>query len=185
MVSAYSSIHETAFIHPKAEVHKTCTIGARTKVWQFASVIRGAVLGDDCTVASGACLDGSVVGNRTILSHNLAAGPGFLIGHDVFIGPNCVLGNDAWPRAHKNGFDPKRFDGTRWAIIIEDGAAIGANSVILPGVRLGRNCMVAAGSVCDRDVPESMLFDGKQLRKFTREPVRMRFADEIKATAAA
>lgn len=185
MVSAYSSIDQAAFIHPKAEVHKTCRIGARTKIWQFASVIRGAVLGDDCTVASGACFDGSVAGNRVVLSHNLAAGPGFLIGDDVFIGPNCTLGNDAWPRARKQGFDPKRFDGTQWAIIIESGAAIGSNSVILPGVRLGQNSMVAAGSVVSKSVPANTLHmqDGT-LKPFKREPVRMRFVSDAHEVAA-
>lgn len=179
MVSAYGTIDQTAIIHPKAEVHKNCRIGARTKIWQFASVLRGAVLGDDCTVASGACFDGSVAGNRVVLCHNLAAGPGFLLGNDVFIAPNVTLSNDGWPRAHKQGFDPKRFDGTQWAIIIEDGAAIGANSVVLPGVRLGRNCMVAAGSVVGKNVPENTLHmqDGT-LKPFKREPVRMRFAGE-------
>mgnify|MGYP000087069306 CR=1 FL=1 len=78
MISAYGRIDQTAFIHPKAEVHRDVTIGARTKIWQFASLLRGAVLGDDCTMASGACFDGSRAGNRVILCHNLAAGPGFL-----------------------------------------------------------------------------------------------------------
>ena len=177
-------IEQTAFIHSKAHVDGTVWIGARTKIWQFASVIRGARIGDDCTIASGACFDGSVCGNRTILSHNLAAGPGFLIGSDVFIGPNCVLGNDCWPRAHKNGFDPKRFDGTQWAIIIEDGAAIGANSVILPGVRLGRNSMVAAGSVVDKSVPADHVWQDGVVKPFKREPTRMRFVKELKEVAA-
>jgi len=178
MVSAYGSIHETALIHPKAEVHKTCKIGARTKIWQFASVIRGAVLGDDCTVASGACLDGSVVGHRSIIGHNVAMGPGFAIGNDCFIGPNSVLGNDNWPTTDKTGFDVSRFDGKQWAIIIEDGASIGACSVILPGVRLGRNCMIAAGSVVDKSVPENHVWkDGKTVR-VDRKPPRMRFAKE-------
>jgi UDP-2-acetamido-3-amino-2,3-dideoxy-glucuronate N-acetyltransferase len=150
-------IHETAFIHPLALV-QGATVGARSKVWQFASVIRGAVLGDDCVVASGACFDGSRAGNRTILSHNLAAGPGFWLGDDVFIGPNCTLGNDAWPRAAKDGFDASRFDGETWAIIIEDGASIGAQSIVLPGVRIGSGAMIAAGSQVTKDVPAQCLW---------------------------
>lgn len=174
--SAYGSIDQTAFIHPKAEVHKSCRIGARTKIWQFASVLRGAVLGDDCTVASGACFDGSVAGNRTILCHNLAAGPGFLLGDDVFIGPNCTLGNDNWPRAAKEGFDPKRFNGEDWAIVIENGASVGANSVILPGVRVGAGAMIAAGSVVAKSVPAGHLFKDGKTTLVSRAPPRMRMA---------
>ncbi len=176
MISAYGRIDQTAFIHPKAEVHRDVTIGARTKIWQFASLLRGAVLGDDCTMASGACFDGSRAGNRVILCHNLAAGPGFLLGDDVFIGPNVTLCNDAWPRTMKEGFDPKRFNGEGWAIVIENGAAIGANSVVLPGVRIGQGAMIAAGSVCDRDVPAGMLFAAGKMRSIPRDAPRMRFA---------
>lgn len=148
-----AAIHETAFVHRYAVTDGVKSIGARSKVWQFASVIRGAVLGEDCVVASGACFDGSVAGDRTILCHNLAAGPGFLLGNDVFIGPNVTLCNDAWPRAHKRGFAPEKFDCQRWAIVIEDGATIGAGAVVLPGVKIGRGGMVGAGVVCGKDVP--------------------------------
>lgn len=151
------NIDPTAFIHRYAVTDDVGRIGARTKVWQFASVIRGAVLGDDCVVASGACLDGSVAGDRVIICHNLAAGPGFLIGNDVFIGPNVVLCNDAWPRSHKRGFDPAKYDGSRWAITLEDGASVGAGAVVLPGVRIGRGAMIGAGAVCAKDVPAGHL----------------------------
>lgn len=152
-----AAIHETAFVHRMAVTDGVKSIGARSKVWQFASVIRGAVLGEDCVVASGACFDGSVAGDRVIICHNLAAGPGFLLANDVFIGPNVTLCNDAWPRAHKRGFDPAKFDGKSWAIIIEDGATIGAGAVVLPGVKIGRGAMVGAGVVCGKDVPAAHL----------------------------
>lgn len=174
-------IHETAFVHPFAVTDGVRSIGARTKVWQFASVIRGAVLGEDCTVASGACFDGSVAGDRVVLCHNLAAGPGFLIGNDVFIGPNVTLCNDAWPRSDKAGFHPEAFDGQRWAIVIEDGATVGAGATVLPGVTIGKGAMVGAGVVCGHDVPAEHLMLSNQVcvpigdhgRK-----VRMRFAGE-------
>ena len=162
-VKLNDAIDPTAFIHKFAVVDGVGRIGARSKVWQFASVIRGAILGEDCVVASGACFDGSVAGDRTIICHNLAAGPGFLLGDDVFIGPNVTLCNDAWPRAHKRGFDVSKFDGDRWAIIIEDGATVGAGATILPGVRLGRGAMVGAGVVCGKDVPAWHLMLGNQV----------------------
>lgn len=156
------AIDPTAFVHKYAVTDGVGRIGARTKIWQFASVIRGAILGDDCVVASGACFDGSVAGDRVILCHNLAAGPGFKLGNDVFIGPNVTLCNDAWPRAHKRGFDTAKFDGKRWAIIIEDGATIGAGAQVLPGVRIGSNAMVGAGVVCAKDVPaDHMMLSGQ------------------------
>jgi UDP-2-acetamido-3-amino-2,3-dideoxy-glucuronate N-acetyltransferase len=168
-------------IHPLAVVHDDCTIGKGTRIWQFASVLRGAVLGEDCNVASGACFDGSVAGDRCILAHNVAIGPGFKLGNDVFIGPNAVLCNDAWPRAHKDGFDASQFDGKRWAVIIDDGASVGAGAVILPGVHIGAGAMVGAGVVCGHDVPPGMLMLSNNMCApvgTEHQKVRMRFAGE-------
>lgn len=154
-------IHPTAFVHPKAHVEDS-TIGPRCKVWQFASVIRGTVLGSDCNVASGATLDGPVFGDRCIVSPGVDIGPGFLIGSDVFIGPNVVLCNDRWPRVDKAGFDIEALRATP-TVIVQDGASIGANAVVLPGVVIGAGAMIAAGAVVNRSVPAGALFrrDGR------------------------
>lgn len=155
-------------------------MGARTKIWQFASVIRGAVIGADCNIASGACIDGSTIGDRTKIAHNLAMGPGFLIGADCFIAPNVTFCNDAWPRAHTIGFDVRAYEG-RPAVIMEDGATIGSNACILPGVRIGAGAMVAAGSVVTRDVLPGHLWRGGEQDRIVGEEGkrRMRFGGDM------
>lgn len=170
-------IHATAMIDALARVDESVSIGARSRVWQFCTVIRGAAIGEDCNMAAGACLDGSRVGDRTKIGHNFAAGPGFLIGSDCFIGPNVTLCNDAFPRAHVEGWNASEFDGSKWAVIIEDGASIGANCVILPGVRIGAGAMIAAGSQVPHDVPANCIWTGKgEIRSIHKQPRRMRFA---------
>ena len=144
-------IHATAFIHPKAHV-LDAIIGARTNVWQFSSVIRGAVLGDDCSVSSCVTIDGSVYGDRCVFRPGVDIGPGVLAGNDVFFGPKITVCNDLWPRTHKRGYD---MDALRAApvVIIADGVSIGAHACILPGATLGAGCMIAAGAVVSRSVP--------------------------------
>lgn len=149
------------FAHPKAEVHDDCKIGDGTRIWQFASVLRGAVIGRDCNIASGACVDGSTLGDRVIVSHNLAMGPGFLVGNDVFIAPNVTFCNDAWPRAHKRGFSVDAYTNGQWAVIVEAGATIGSGAVILPGVRIGHHAMIAANATVQCDVPANTLYVSK------------------------
>lgn len=155
-------IDPSAFIHPLAHVDGV-TIGARTRVWQFASVIRGTVLGADCNVASCATLDGPVFGDRCIICQGVAMGPGFLFGSDVFVGPNVTICNDRWPIPDKAGFDLTALQRGQWAVIVRDGASIGANAVVLPGVTIGERAMVAAGAVASRDVPADHLLgrDGR------------------------
>lgn len=183
-------ISETAFIHPLAVVEDSA-VGKHSNIWQFASVIRGAVIGEDCTVASGACIDGSRIGNNSIVSQNVAMGAGFLVGENVFIGPNVTLCNDAWPRASKEkfvGYNPAIcFEEAYLArphvsIIIEDGASIGANAVVLPGLTIGAGAMIAAGSVVNRCVPPECLFlkNGSMYKITSKEErehleARMRF----------
>jgi UDP-2-acetamido-3-amino-2,3-dideoxy-glucuronate N-acetyltransferase len=148
-----------AFVHPKAHVDDDVVLGEGTRIWQFASVTRGTVMGRDCSVSPGAMLDGSVYGDRVVVSGGVTCGAGFWVGSDVFLGPSCCLGNDMWPAAHKTGYDDAKLRSKEhFAVIIEDGASIGALAMVLPGVRIGRGAIVAAGAVVDRDVPDGNLW---------------------------
>ena len=77
------------------------------------------------------------------------------IGDDVFIGPAVILTNDRYPRSSTpDGQLEREDDWTAEGVIIDEGASIGARSVILPGVHIGRFAMVAAGAIATRDVPD-------------------------------
>lgn len=160
-------IHPSAFLHALSHIDSaTVRIGARTKVWQFSSVIRGTVLGEDCVVASNVTLDGPTIGDRCALSPGVDIGPGFIIESDVFIGPNVVLCNDAWPRAAKDGFDVNKLRNGFITVRVCHGASIGANAVVLPGVVIGADAMVAAGSVVTKNVPPGRVWRGHEIVPF-------------------
>lgn len=165
-------------IHPLALVDETCTIGAGSKVWQFASLTRGVVLGMDCSVAPGAMLDGCTFGDRCLIGPSVSMGPGFLVEDDVFIGPSVTFANDCWPTTVKAGFDVEALRSGRHAVIVEDRASIGANAVILPGVRIRSGAMIAAGAVVTRDVEPGCLFtrEGVMRPIGAQTPRRMRYA---------
>ena len=76
-----------------------------------------------------------------------------LIGDNVFIGPNVTFTNDKYPRSKRY---PDRFQ----KCIIEDGVSIGAGSVILGGIKIGKNAMIGAGSLVTKSVPEGELWMG-------------------------
>lgn len=80
---------------------------------------------------------------------------GVRIGDGVFIGPHVCFTNDRHPPSEN------------WEItIVNDGAAIGAGAIILPGVTLGKNCMVGAGAVVTRDVPAGETWVGNPAKKY-------------------
>ena len=153
-------------------------VPASCKVWPYAQVIRGAVLGENCSIGSCAIVDGATLGNRVSVGHGAQVHPGTKIGNDVFVGPGVVICNDAWPRTHKRGWHMPE----RPTVIIEDGASIGANATILPGVIIGAGAMVGAGVTVTKDVPAHHMMAwsnvpvpiGDDAKK-----VRMRYAGEV------
>lgn len=151
-------IHHSAYIHHKAHVDVTCRVGAGTKIWQFASVTRGTVLGEDCIVWPFAMLDGPIIGDRCKIASGVAMGPGFKIGNDVFIGPNVVLCNDMWPETSTEGYDEAHWrSGEEFAVIVEDNVAISAGAIILPGVRIRSGSVIAAGAIVAKSVGSDLI----------------------------
>jgi UDP-2-acetamido-3-amino-2,3-dideoxy-glucuronate N-acetyltransferase len=142
-----------AFVHPKAHVEDGVTLGHGCKVWQFASVVRGARIGQRCSIASCAIVDGAEVGDDCLIGHGASIHPGSSLGAGVFIGPGVVLTNDVFPSVAKIGFDAQPLlSGKLVTVRIEDLASIGANATILPGVTIGAGAFVAAGAVVSRDL---------------------------------
>lgn len=86
---------------------------------------------------------------------------GITVGDNVFIGPNVTFTNDKYPRS-------KQYPDEFQRLIIEDSVSIGAGSVILGGITIGKNSMIGAGSVVTKDIPPNQLWFGNPAR-FVRE----------------
>jgi acetyltransferase-like isoleucine patch superfamily enzyme len=109
-------------------------------------------IGDRVAVGTGTVIEGhTTIGNDVSLQSMVFIPTDTHIGDHVFIGPNAVLTNDRYP--------PTRIGGLRGPII-RDGAAIGANTTLLPGVCIGKGSLVAAGAIVTPDVPDHMLAIG-------------------------
>jgi acetyltransferase-like isoleucine patch superfamily enzyme len=158
----------SSFVHPLAYVEPTCSIGDGSRIWQYASITRGARIGKDCNIAPHVSLDGCVLGNGCIARPSVDIGPGIEVGNDVFLGPLVCLANDMWPATSKEGFDYEALIvGGRKVIVIEDGATLGAHVVVVPGVRIGAGAFICANVCVTRDVPAGMVLtrDGNLLEK--------------------
>lgn len=83
------------------------------------------------------------------------------IGNEVLIGANCkIIDNDFHPLRAELRNPQKVEDIKKRPIVIGDGCFIGANSIILKGTTLGRNCVVGAGSVVCGTFPDSVIIAG-------------------------
>lgn len=149
-------------IDPSARLEQPCivkdaAVGARSVVWEFAKVIRGAAVGEDCSVGGCAVVDAARVGHRCAVGHGAQLHPGSQIGDDVFVGPGAILCNDRWPQPSKEGFRADLFWRGFITVRVKDGASIGAGAVILPGVTIGKRAMVAANATAKCDLPDDYL----------------------------
>ena len=145
------------FVHPQG-ICETDSVGAGTRIWAFAHVLPGARLGADCNLCDGVFVEGDVVvGDRVTIKSGVQLWDGVELEDDVFIGPNATFTNDSFPRSRRWLEEYPR-------TIVREGASIGANATLLPGVEIGRNAMVGAGAVVTRSVPAHAVVVGNPAR---------------------
>jgi acetyltransferase-like isoleucine patch superfamily enzyme/dTDP-4-dehydrorhamnose 3,5-epimerase-like enzyme len=145
------------FVHPQG-ICEAERVGAGTRIWAFAHILPGAQVGADCNVCDGVFIEGgAIVGDRVTIKSGVQLWDGIELEDDVFVGPNATFTNDPFPRS-RNWLDqyPKT--------IVRNGASIGANATILPGIEIGRGAMVGAGAVVTRPVPPNAIVSGSPAR---------------------
>jgi acetyltransferase-like isoleucine patch superfamily enzyme len=128
------------------------------KIWhpETCVISDDAEIGDDVIIHAGSIVyDDVKIGNRCHLEAQCFIPNGIKLGDDVFIGPGVKFCNDARPPSH----------GKCWMrTLVDNGAVIGAGAIILPGKIIGRNSMVAAGSVLTRNVTPGEVVMGNPAR---------------------
>jgi acetyltransferase-like isoleucine patch superfamily enzyme len=145
-------IGDRAHVRRGTIVYADCAIGDDFTTGHDALVRENTVIGDDVLVGTKTVIDGTTeIGSHVSLQTGVYVPTHTTIGDNVFVGPRAVFTNDPFP---------VRRDADLVGPTIEDGASIGANATLLPGVTVGENAFVAAGAVVTRDVPPDTLAVG-------------------------
>jgi acetyltransferase-like isoleucine patch superfamily enzyme len=154
-------------VHSTADVSDRASMGAGTRIWHDAQVRENARLGANCIVGKGVYIDfGVQIGDNVKIQNRASVYHGTTIEDGVFIGPHVVFTNDRIPRAITPEGDLKRDDD--WVVgetRVCYGASVGAGSIILPGLTIGRFALIGAGSVVTRDVPDHAIVIGNPARR--------------------
>lgn len=154
MIDPSARIHESAYVDEPAEV------GAGTRIWHFVHVLAGTKIGANCILGQNVMAGPDVViGDGCKIQNNVALYRGVVLEENVFCGPSCVFTNVLTPRAHverKDEFSPT---------LVKRGATIGANATVVCGNTLGAYCIIAAGAVVTKDVPDHALVAGIPARR--------------------
>jgi dTDP-4-amino-4,6-dideoxygalactose transaminase/acetyltransferase-like isoleucine patch superfamily enzyme len=129
VIYAGSEIGSGSFIADGAQVREGCVIGENVIVGRAATVENDCEIGDGTRIQTSAYI--------TALSK---------LGKNVFIAPMVCTTNDNYMGRTEERFKHRK------GVTLEDGGRIGGGAVILPGVTVGKEAVVGAGSVVTRDV---------------------------------
>ena len=136
------------------------SIGDDTQFGNFVFVRAKTVIGRGCRIGSFVDIEGDVViGDYVSLQSGCYITRGVEIEDEVFCGPRVITMNDK-RIVHRR--PTLTFE--RSAPRIRRAARVGGGSVLLPGVTVGENAFVGAGSVVTRDVPDGVIVAGNPAR---------------------
>lgn len=157
---------DDVYVHARG-LNESEQVGAGTRIWAFAQVMRGAVVGRDCNIGGHSFIEaGARVGDGVTIKNGVCVWEGVVIEDFVFVGPQACFTNDRHPRSPRGPAGRVRYADKGWLVgtRVCEGASIGARAVILPGVTIGRYALVAAGAVVTRDVGDFSMVRGHPAR---------------------
>lgn len=149
--------------HPLALV-ETADIGPGTRIAAFAHVFAGAQLGADCQISEQVIIESGVrLGAHVTVKPGAQLCAGVQVEDHVFIGPRATFIN-ATLKASAKATTKVPTKVPTGSATVREGASIGANATILPGVTIGRKAVVEVGAVVTHDVPPHAIVTGNPAR---------------------
>lgn len=143
--------HTTKIWHPdKVNIYGDCVIGENCNIGAFVEIGPGVIIGNNVSIAAFCFIPSGVT-----------------IEDGCFIGPRVTFTNDKYPPSNKEEWLPT---------LVKTKARIGAGAIICPGVIIGSNALVGAGSVVTSDIPDNCRIAGNPGRRMI-QPIR--FLSEI------
>lgn len=167
-------IGDNCIIRSGAIIYPSCLIGDGSWIGNYTVIRENTIIGIDTTIGSHVMNEGySVFGNHVKIYSFCELGGNMVVEDHVFIGPGTVTANNPRPVINKKT-DHRWDDGQQKVIdhgpIIRRGAKIGINVTLLADIVIGRDALIAAGSVVTRNVPDFAIARGIPARVVDEVP---------------
>jgi acetyltransferase-like isoleucine patch superfamily enzyme len=131
-------------------------VGEDTRMGNYVMIRSATRIGRGCVIGSYVDIEGDVrIGDHVSLQSGCYITRGVTIGDQVFCGPHIVTMND-----RNISYRRPSMKFVRNAPRILRAARVGGGTILLPGVTVGENALVAAGSVVTKDVPDGKIVAG-------------------------
>ncbi len=151
-------------VHPTAHVEPGVIIGPNTAVWDNVHIRHSTRIGADCIIGEKSYIAyGVEIGDLVKINAFVYVCTAVTIERGVMIAAGVVFTNDRCPRATNPQLDrllSSDPDEKTLKTLVCEGATIGAQATIGPGLRIGRFAMIGMGSVVTRDVPDFCIVAG-------------------------
>ena len=145
------------YVNEHAIVDDNVEIGEGTKVWHFSHIQSGSKIGKKCVFGQNVNVGNNVtIGDFCKVQNNVSIYEGVTLEDYVFCGPSMVFTNILDPKCKYPQVGAQFYIKT----LVKEGASIGANATIVCGHTLGKHCMIGAGTVVTKDVPDYALVIG-------------------------
>lgn len=147
-------IGDNAIIRSHTVIYAGNKIGSDFQTGNKANIRELNCIGNNVSIGTLSVIEHHVSISNTVRIHSQVFIPEFtVLEEEAWIGPNVVLTNARFPRSPGVKNELK-------GPIIEKSARIGANSTILPGIRIGSASLIGAGSVVTKDVAPNIIVAG-------------------------
>jgi len=149
------AIGNEVLIGANVVIYAGCEIKAHVLIADLASIREDVIVDEYTIVGRGVCVENHCrVGKRCKLETNVYLTAYSVVEDSVFIAPMVATSNDRYIGRTKERF------GKYKGITIRKGGRIGVGAVILPGIIIGEDALVAAGAVVTHDVPAQKVVMG-------------------------
>ena len=147
-------IGDNAVIRVGTIIYSGNIIGNNFQTGNKANIREDNEIGNDVSIGTLSVIEHHVKIMDNVRIHSQAFIPEYTILHDeAWIGPNVVITNAKYPN------HPEVKSNLQGATILKN-AKVGANCTILPGIEIGENSLVGAGSVVTKNVPDNSVVAG-------------------------